>query len=152
MARHPLKATWYGIRSRCYNNFNPQYWNYGGRGIKVCDRWLYGEDGLAGFECFVADMGPKPSNKHSVDREKVNGNYEPQNCVWATKSQQVRNRRPEGGIAVAGTPEAAIAMARRERYYQAVNVDALQRQGLYREGMTPQEMDRALASMMWGNL
>lgn len=66
--------------------------HYGAVGIKVCDRWRYGDGGKTGFECFLEDMGPKPSKLHSIDRLNVNGDYEPRNCRWATDKQQIRNR------------------------------------------------------------
>lgn len=78
--------TWKRIRQRCYNPNNQDYIYYGARGICVCSRW---DD----FQNFIADMGPRPSPRHSIDRIDVNGNYEPQNCRWATSEIQRRNRR-----------------------------------------------------------
>ena len=65
---------WSRIKQRCYNHKHISFHNYGGRGIVVCKRWLYS------FENFLSDMGKKPSNSHSIDRENNNGNYEPGNC------------------------------------------------------------------------
>ncbi len=79
--------TWLAMTKRCGNTKNRAYHNYGGRGIRVCKRWRK-------FENFLADMGPRPSPDHSIDRYPNNdGNYEPSNCRWATKTQQDRNRR-----------------------------------------------------------
>lgn len=76
---------------------------YGGRGIKVCDRWTTGENGKTGFECFAADMGDRPSLNHSIDRYPNNdGNYEPGNCRWATAKEQARNRRQNIFVNIAG--------------------------------------------------
>lgn len=79
---------WVHIKQRCYNPEVKQFKNYGGRGIKVCDRWL------ESFYNFLTDMGAKPSDKHSLDRYPNNdGNYEPGNCRWATDEQQAHNKR-----------------------------------------------------------
>ena len=79
--------SWRGMKKRCYQQSHKSFINYGGRGIKVCDRWLNS------FENFYEDMGNKPSLKHSIDRIDVNGDYEPNNCRWATHSEQNLNKR-----------------------------------------------------------
>ena len=75
------------MKSRCDNPKNRKYRDYGARGIRVCARWL------TSFDRFFADMGPKPSSKHSIDRINNEGNYEPGNCRWATPKEQSRNKR-----------------------------------------------------------
>lgn len=87
LSNHPLYPTWSTMKSRCYNKNNISYKNYGARGIKVCDRWLNS------FENFLKDMGEKPSDKHSLDRIDINGDYEPSNCRWATPEEQAINKR-----------------------------------------------------------
>lgn len=82
----PEYCSWYGMIRRCNNPKNKSYRYYGGRGIKVCQRWK------SSFVNFLADMGKKPSKKHSIDRINNDGNYGPGNCRWATKRQQVMNR------------------------------------------------------------
>jgi hypothetical protein len=86
-AKHPLYSTWKGLKSRCYTPGSDHYQNYGGRGIRVCERWLNS------FSDFVSDLGAKPSPVHTLEREDNNGNYEPSNVVWATRKQQMRNTR-----------------------------------------------------------
>lgn len=71
---------------RCGNANNPIHVHYGGRGIKVCQRWL------DSFEAFYADMGTRPTPDHSIERRDVNGDYEPGNCYWATWTVQHNNR------------------------------------------------------------
>lgn len=77
--------SWIDMIQRCTNTKNERYGDYGGRGIAICERWH-------DFRNFLADMGEKPSGL-TIERRNNNGNYEPDNCYWATYSQQVRNRR-----------------------------------------------------------
>ena len=77
----PEYSIWVAMRARCRGNHR----NYGARGITVCERWN-------SFANFLADMGPRPSKDHSIDRINNDGNYEPGNCRWATHQQQMRNR------------------------------------------------------------
>lgn len=77
--------TWDSIKARCYNIKNIRYKNYGGRGIKVCDKWL------ASFEDFYKDMGDRPSPDHSIERRENDKDYCPENCFWATRIQQMNN-------------------------------------------------------------
>lgn len=85
--RHPLYPTWQGMRQRCYNPKATSYKNYGARGIRINPRW---DD----FKLFVADMGPKPSPSHWIERVDNDGDYGPFNCVWVLPVQQSVNKRP----------------------------------------------------------
>jgi hypothetical protein len=88
--KSPEYSSWISMKQRCYNPKSTPYDSYGGRGITVCDRWL------ESFDNFYEDMGPKPSPTHSIDRidnYKLIDGYSKDNCRWATKSEQVQNRR-----------------------------------------------------------
>lgn len=86
--KHPLYHVYKNMFKRCDNQNDPHYKNYGARGITICDRWR----GVKGFSNFISDMGERPEAT-SLDRINNDGNYEPANCRWATKSQQQLNRR-----------------------------------------------------------
>lgn len=81
----PEYKIWNDMKGRCYNPNNKSYKRYGGRGITVDIRWLND------FHQFYKDMGPRPSDQHSIDRINVDGNYSPENCRWATPDIQVQN-------------------------------------------------------------
>jgi hypothetical protein len=85
MCRSKVYSVWSSMIQRCRSEKNSHWHRYGGRGIKVCQRWI---DSLANF---YADMGPRPSPKHTIDRINNDGNYEPGNCRWATHAENARN-------------------------------------------------------------
>ena len=96
-SKHPLYRCYASMKNRCYNKKDTSnYALYGGRGIKICDRWL----GADGFTNFIYDMGERPSNNHSLDRINNDGDYSPDNCRWATRREQSMNTRKSVGFDV----------------------------------------------------
>lgn len=91
----PEHFAWMAMIARCGNPNHAEYHHYGGRGIRVCERW-------ENFENFWADMGERPSPEHSLDRIDNNKGYSPENCRWSTLSTQSNNRRTNHMIAVGG--------------------------------------------------
>jgi len=88
--------TWSRIKRRCLNKNDPDYIDYGGRGITICDRWMQS------YKNFLDDMGRKPSKSHSIERVDVNAGYSPDNCKWATDLEQARNKRTSINIEFKG--------------------------------------------------
>lgn len=96
-ANSPEYRAWARMIQRVDNPTLDRWSSYGGRGIRVCDRWR------ESFEAFLVDMGPRPNPKHSVDRINVDGDYEPENCRWASPTVQARNTRRNHYVIVHGS-------------------------------------------------
>jgi hypothetical protein len=96
MAKSLTYKIWQSMIQRCANSKDRCYPDYGGRGITVCDRWLNS------FESFIEDMGERPSKDHSIDRIDNGKGYSPDNCRWATRKEQQRNRRSNRWVNVEG--------------------------------------------------
>lgn len=105
----PTYECWSNMRARCTNTNHKNYEYYGGRGIKISRRWLK-------FENFLADMGVRPSQNHSLDRVDVNGSYSKDNCRWATRKEQAENRRKVARIEQFTTEEILAELRRRDPY------------------------------------
>lgn len=98
---------WCGLIARCFNQNDPAYYKYGGRGITVCKRWLNS------FMDFYQDIGPRPGPEYSVDRYPNNdGNYEPGNCRWATPTEQANNTRSNRIVELNNTQYTIAELAR----------------------------------------
>lgn len=92
--------SWQRMKARCLNRRSHNYARYGGRGITVCERWR------SSFAAFIADVGPRPSPQHSLDRIDNDGNYEPGNCRWALPHEQSFNsRNTTTRVVLNGKPE-----------------------------------------------
>lgn len=106
LSRTPEYAVWLDMRRRCSNPNSTNYSNYGGRGITVCERWL-------DFTNFFADMGQRPTAKHEIDRRDNDGNYEPDNCYWATRYEQSIHKRSTRWVEYNGERLALVEWCRR---------------------------------------
>lgn len=105
LCRSPEYATWSAMRARVQNPNTKNYQGYGGRGITLCERWEK-------FENFYEDMGPRPTPQHTLDRIDNDGPYCPENCRWATVTEQAENRRSTIRLTHQGKTQSATAWAR----------------------------------------
>lgn len=110
---HPLYKTWKSMLMRCNNPNVDGYKHYGGRGIKVCNRW----SGNLGFGNFIKDMGERPDGT-TLDRIDVNGNYEPSNCRWATTEQQMNNRTDNSCVVINGKSITCSQLCKKYGFYR----------------------------------
>ena len=116
----PTRIVWQNMKDRCRNPNHPQFKDYGGRGIQVCQRWL------DNFQNFLADMGEKPSNL-SIDRIDNDGNYEPENCQWSPRRRQNRNTRRTKWITYNGQTKCMADWAEEFKMHPAVLWSRLKR-------------------------
>jgi hypothetical protein len=133
----PEYQSWASLIERCGNPKRPHWKHYGGRGITVCDRWR-------SFEAFLADMGPRPSTQHSLDRINNDGPYAPGNVRWATRTEQMRNTRGAKRLTYGGETLCLQAWAER----LGCNAAALHSR-LFRLGWS---LERALTTPFLGRL
>lgn len=105
MSKSPEYAIWAAMHARCSNPNHKEWPNYGGRGVRVCERW-------ASFENFFADMGPKPSKEHSLDRTDNGLIYSKDTCRWATHVEQHNNTRRNRMLTFQGRTQMAAEWAR----------------------------------------
>ena len=120
------------MKTRCLNPKNAWFKNYGGRGITVHPSWV------STFEAFLADMGPRPSARHSLERKNNDGNYSPDNCVWALPKDQQRNTRRNRFVLLGGE---RITMAEAA---ERLDVPYVSFKWRIQQGLSPEE-----ASFSW---
>lgn len=121
----PEHNSWRAMIARCYDPKYRRFDRYGGRGIKVHDRWR----GSNGFVNFLADMGKKPSSKHTIDRIDNDGDYTPDNCCWSTQKAQILNSTTVKPVTIDGVSDSITGHIARYRNASASLVYKRIRQG-----------------------
>jgi hypothetical protein len=104
MSQSSERTIWKGMHRRCRNEADPAFEHYGGRGIRVCERWQ-------SFEAFLEDMGRRPSKAHTLERNDNDGPYSEQNCRWATMKEQSANKRSNVLLTFNGQTKAVAVWA-----------------------------------------
>lgn len=117
----PAYRSWYGAKSRCYNQNHPSYRYYGARGIRMCAQWR------KSFIAFLQDMGQPPTPDHTIDRIDNDGDYTPKNCRWATKLEQAANSRAAAKIAFMNRTQPIAAWERELNFTEGTIKRRLQR-------------------------
>ena len=113
MSRTPEYYAWQNMKDRCFNPNHKRYSDYGGRGISMCDRWL-------NLDNFLADMGSRPTAKHSIDRIDNNDDYSPKNCKWSTHVEQKNNKRNNHLITIDDVTLTIAQWAKKMGYNESV--------------------------------
>lgn len=139
MYKTPEYKAWRNIKDRCFRSGSKHFPDYGGRGITMSAQWA------ADFTNFYTSMGPRPSPAHSIDRIDNNGNYEPENCRWATALEQASNNRRSKFVTVDGREMTVSAAAR----HFGVNVVTFWRR--LERGMSVQEASQPSGLGSWKN-
>lgn len=124
LSSHPVYSSWDHMKRRCNNPKDDAYENYGGRGIKICEEWNNS------FEAFYKDMGDTYRKGLTLERKDVNGDYSPENCVWATRVEQQNNRRNTRYITLFGEKIAFSEVARKYNINKATLKHRLDNMGL----------------------
>lgn len=129
---------WSNMLKRCYNHKDPQYYDYGGRGIIVCDEWR------ESFWNFLKDMGKKPSPELTLERQDNEIGYCPENCVWASRYAQTRNERRNINITFNGRTQCVTDWAKELGLSRQSLVHRLKHWGVERAMTTPKDPDGGL--------
>ncbi len=124
VSEQPEYQIWSQMKGRCTNKNNKKYPNYGGRGISVCDRWTM--KGI-GYTNFIEDLGYRPTDKHSIERVNVNGNYEPENCKWLLISEQNWNKQESANVQPGDTFGKLTVISETEGKIRPTNPNSIRR-------------------------
>lgn len=126
---------WTDMRRRCSNPNRPEFPRYGGRGIKVCDRW----SGSHSFPTFIEDMG-EPGPQMSIERVDNNGDYSPSNCIWIPRRDQPKNRESNWRVSINGQEMTAHAAAIKLGFVHNSIVQRLKKGGYGKRQAVPMEV------------
>lgn len=127
--RTPEYHSWSDMKQRCTNPSLKCFHNYGGRGITVCKRW----QGQMGFIHFLEDLGPRPEGDYTLERINNNGNYEPDNCRWANRHDQLMNRRKGDGVYRIHEKTCAVCEIKFKGYFKNLYCSRSCQQDAYRK-------------------